>query len=275
VQKNAITPARLLGAFIHRDFRTESSYKTAFLLSVAGIFLRVLIFYVLSRFIGDSTSDLLADYGGDYFSFVLIGIAFGGYFGTGLTSFSRGLRQAQTTGTLEAMMMTPAPVPWLIVGSAAWSYLYTTLRVLIYLLLGALLLGLDLKGANYPAAFVGLFLALISFAGIGIGAASIIMVVKRGEPFTALFGNLANLIGGVFFPVTILPDWLETVARLLPITSALRVMRLSLLVGASWSALSTELLTLALFALLIFPSSVLLFRFAVDRAKSDGSLAHY
>jgi len=265
---------RLL-AFLIRDFHTETSYRFGFLMGISGVFFRVFIFYFLAQLVNSSAAPLLSDYNGDYFAFVLIGIAFGGYFSTGLTGFADALRQAQTTGTLEAMIMTPTPVSLLIVGSAAWSYTYTTFRVLIYLLIGVLLLGLDLGQANVPAALLSLLLAIISFASIGIIAASVIMVIKRGDPITALFGNLANLIGGVYYPIEILPKWLQFFARLLPITYALRAMRLSLLNGASWAELAPDLWALLVFCVVLFPLSLLIFRFAVEQARADGSLAQY
>ncbi|MFQ5401033.1 MAG: ABC transporter permease [Anaerolineae bacterium] len=269
------SPLRVLRAFLVRDFFTETSYRFAFLAGIGGILIRAFIFYFLSLLFGESAAPLLQDYGGDYFSFVIIGIALGGYFGVGLNGFARALRQAQTTGTLEAMMMTPTPVSLIIVGSAAWSYTYTTFRVLVYLLLGVAFLGLDLSGANTAAALVILALAIISFASIGVLAASVIMIIKRGDPVTALFGNLANLIGGVFYPVALLPGWLQAIARLFPITYALRAMRMALLNGVSWDVLASDLLALALFCAVLFPLSLVVFRFAAERARKDGSLAHY
>lgn len=266
---------RLLGAFLTRDFFIESSYRVSFLATFAGTLFRAIVFYFLSQLIGDTAAPLLQEYQGDYFSFVIIGIAFGGYFSVGLTGFARALRQAQTTGTLEAMMMTPTPVSWIIVGSAAWSYTFTTFRVLVYLLAGSLILGLNLGNANYLAAAVGLILSVISFASIGIIAASFIMVIKRGDPVTGFVSGLANLVGGVYYPVEILPGWLQVVANLLPITYALRVMRLALLRGVSWSDVAPDLLILAGFCLLLFPLSLITFRYAVERARADGSLAHY
>lgn len=265
---------RLLRAFLVRDFFNETSYRLSFLVGIGGIVLRALVFYFLAQLVGETAAPLLQDYNGDYFAFVLIGIAFGGYFGVGLASFAAGLREAQATGTLEAMMMTPVSVPLLIVGSAVWSYTYTTFRVLVYLLLG-LFLGVNLQGANYGAALVSLVLAILAFASIGIFSASVIMVVKRGDPVTALFGNLANLIGGVYYPVEILPDWLQTIANLLPITHALRAMRLALLTGASWAELAPDLLILLAFCVVLAPLSLLVFTYAVNRARLDGSLAHY
>jgi ABC-2 type transport system permease protein len=264
---------RLL-AFLIRDFYTETSYRLAFITGIGGVLLRAFIFYFLAQFIGESAAPLLPEYGGDYFAFVLIGIALGGYFGVGLTGFAGALRQAQTTGTLEALMLTPTPVSLVIIGSAAWSYVYTTFRVFVYLLLG-LLLGVDMSGANLPAALLVLLLSIIAFASIGILAASVIMVVKRGDPITALFGNAANLIGGVFYPLTIMPDWLQTLAHLLPITYSLRAMRLALLSGSSWQALYFDLLALFCFCLLLVPLSLFVFRYAVEKARADGSLAHY
>jgi ABC-2 type transport system permease protein len=274
----AIFPAREIGrrlrAFLVRDFYTEVSYRAAFLVGVGGILFRAFLFYFLAQFIGESAAPMLAEYDGDYFAFVLIGVAFGSYFGVGLTGFARALRQAQTTGTLEALLMTPTPVSQIIVGSAVWSYTYTTFRVFVYLLAGALL-GLDLSGANVAGAVVSLALAILSFASIGIIAASVIMVIKRGDPVTALLGNLANLVGGVFYPIAILPEWLQVAARLLPLTYALRAMRAALLNGAGWAELAPDLGALALFCLILFPLSLLIFRFAVEQARADGSLTHY
>jgi len=275
MNKTLFYPMRRLWAFLVRDYYVEISYRLSFLFTMGGVVVRALVFFFLSEFIEVATGGLLGDYGGDYFSFVIIGIALGGYFSTGLSSFANALRQAQTTGTLEAMILTPTPISWLVIGSAAWSYVYTTFRVLVYLVVGALFLGLDLSQANYLAALVILLLSVVSFASLGILAASVIMVIKRGNPITAVFGNVSNLIGGVFYPVAILPPWLQLIAYLLPITYSLRAMRGALLAGASWHLLSADILVLSLFCLLLLPLALFVFRFAVNRARTEGTLAHY
>ncbi|MBE2224154.1 MAG: ABC transporter permease [Anaerolineae bacterium] len=275
MNKTLTRPFRSVWAFLVRDYYVETSYRLSFLFTIGGVVVRALIFFFLSEFIEAATGGLLGDYGGDYFSFVIIGIALGGYFSTGLSSFADALRQSQTTGTLEAMILTPTPVSWLIIGSAAWSYVYTTFRVLIYLMVGSLFLGLDLSRANYAAALVVLLLSIVSFASLGIMAASVIMVIKRGNPITAVFGNVSNLIGGVFYPVAILPPGLQLIAYLLPITYSLRAMRGALLAGATWSELAPDLLALCLFCLVLLPLALFVFRYAVDRARAEGSLAQY
>jgi ABC-2 type transport system permease protein len=263
-----------LQAFLVRDFQTELSYRLSFLLNFSGVFLASVTYFFLSRLLGDSVAPLLEAYGGDYFAFAIIGVAFASYFGLGLNGFARALREAQTTGTLEAMIMTPTSVSTIVVGSAVWSYAFTTFRVLVYLLLG-ILLGLDLRGANYLAALVTLLISIVAFASIGIIAAGIIMVIKRGDPVTSLFNNVAALIGGVYYPIAVMPEWLQAIARLLPITYALHAMRLALLAGATWREILPDLLALAGFAIVLFPLSLLVFARAVEWARRDGSLAHY
>ena len=265
---------RRLRAFLVRDFQTEVSYRISFLLSLSGVFFTSVTYFFLSRLFGSSVAPFLEEYGGDYFAFAIIGVAFASYFGLGLNGFARALREAQTTGTLEAMMMTPAPVSTIVLGSAAWSYAFTTLRVLVYIFLGVLL-GLDLRGANCLAALATLLVAIIAFASLGIIAAGIIMVIKRGDPVTALFNSVAALIGGVYYPVAVMPDWLQFIAHLLPITYALNAMRLALLSDATWAEIMPDLTALIAFAAILFPVSLLVFSRAVEWARHDGSLAQY
>lgn len=265
-------------AFLTRDFLTELSYPVSFAVQIVGVLFSATLFYFIALALGSAASPYLATYGGDYFAFVLIGIAFGSYFGVGVQAFSRALREAQTSGTLEAMLMTPSRVSTIILSSAIWAYLFTTLRVLMYLLFGVALFGLRLGGANYLGALAALLLSIMSFSSIGIMAASFTMLFKRGDPVTSLLSSGVNLLSGVFFPVeifTVQAPWLMPVAQLLPLTYALRAMRLALLQRAGWDVLAPDLLALTVFAVVLLPLSLLVFRWTVDRARQDGSLTHF
>jgi len=261
-------------AFLRRDLSLQLSYRLAFILQFLGLFFNLFIFYFLSLLIGPAAQPYLEPYGGDYFAFVLIGLAFSGYFGVGLRSFADNLREAQTTGTLEAMLLTPTRLSTIILSSALYDYGYVTLQVLIYLTLGGLLFGVQFDG-NAPAALLVLALTIVVMSSLGIVAASFIMVLKRGDPVTWLFNAASVLLGGVYYPVAVMPDWLQALSRLLPITYALNAMRLALLSGASFAELWPDIAALVLFSVILTPFSLLAFRWAVNRAKADGSLAHF
>ena len=262
-------------AFLRRDWRLQLSYRFSFLLQFFGIFFNLLVFYFLSQLVGISAAPYLKPYGGDYFAFVLIGLAFSGYFGVGLNSFAANLREAQTTGTLEAMLMTPTRLSTVIMSSSIYDYGFVTFQVFVYLALGGLLFGVQLDKGNTPAALVVLVLTIIAMTSLGIIAASFIMVLKRGDPVTLLISSLAILLGGVYYPVQLMPQWLQQLSRLLPITYSLDGMRRALLTDASFQEIMPDIIALAIFGIVLVPVSLLIFRYAVHRAKVDGSLAHF
>jgi ABC-2 type transport system permease protein len=268
-------PIRIALAYLKRDLRTEASYRFSFFLQFFGIFFSVAVFYFISKMLGPAAMPYLANYGGDYFSFVIIGLALAEYSGVGVSSFANSLRQAQTAGTLEAMLTTPTSLYTIILSSSLWDYLLTTLRVLVYLLVGLFFMGMRLANPNYLAAVLILLLTIIVFSSLGVIAASFIMVLKRGDPVTWAFSAFSSLLGGVYYPITVLPEWMQAIAKILPITYSLDGMRQALLNGASVRELGIDILALTLFSLLLFPLSLFAFRLAVRRAKVEGSLTHF
>lgn len=270
-----INDLRIIYAFLKRDWLIESSYRLAFLIQFFGIFFSVVMFYFISQLFGDSASEYLTRYNGDYFAFVLIGIAFSSYLGVGISGFSNSIRQAQTTGTLEAMLSTPTGGGTIIFSSSLWQYVITTFRVLVYLVIGVLFMGVSFKNANFFSASIIITLSVFAFSSIGIIAASFIMVLKRGDPITWIITSFSSLLGGVYYPINLLPTVLQWLALLIPITYTLDAMRLALLNGYTILQLQTQLLVLLVFCAVLLPLSFISFRFAVKKAKTDGSLTHY
>ena len=262
-------------AFIYRDFISDSTYKAAFLLQLFGIFLSVLTFFFLSRLMGDIGVEYLKPYGGNYFAFVLIGVAFFSYLNVSMKSLADIIREGQMLGTLEAILVTPTSIPTVIFSSSLYSFIWATFKVAVYLLLGAICFNVNFDQANLTATLMMLFLTIISFSGLGIVSASFIMVLKRGDPIGWLFTSVSSLIGGLYYPTSVLPEWLQTAAQLLPVTHSLEGMRLALLKGYTVSQLAPTVLILCGFSAVILPTSILVFQQAVKKAKRDGSLTHY
>jgi ABC-2 type transport system permease protein len=197
-------PGRTLWAFFRRDALIHTSYKVGFFVDLAGVFFTAATYYFVSRVFGAAASPFLKNYGGDYFAFVLIGVAFAAYQNVGLNSFSQSLRQEQFLNTLEPLLMTPVNTPRFLVGSSLWDFLYATIRVALYLILGALFFGFRMTNARVGPALAVLVLTLFAFMGLGVFAASFIMRFKRGNPVTWFMEAASNLLGGVFFPLSAL-----------------------------------------------------------------------
>jgi ABC-2 type transport system permease protein len=273
--ERAMQLARKPLAFLRRDLELMLSYRLAFFFQISGIFFSVLMFFFIARVFGTAATPYLTSYGGDYFSFVLVGIAFSGYLGVAMGSFSGSIRQGQMMGTLEAMLITPTRLSTVLVSSSLWSFAFTSLRVVVYLVVGVVFFGVDLSRANWLAALVIQILTILTFSSLGMISASFIMAFKQGNPLDMLLGTASSLLGGVYYPITVLPVWLRPFSYLLPITYSLRAMRLAVLQGYSLSALSLDILALALFTAVLLPLSLVAFRLAVRKAKKDGSLTQY
>ncbi len=265
---------RLPYAFFKRDYLVAVSYRTAFTMQILSILAFVPVYFFLGKLFGDTASGMLDNYGGSYFAFLLIGMAFLAYMNTSLRTFNMSLRESQLMGTLEIVLSSPTPLWKVLVYSSLWFYMLTTVQFGLYLLVG-LLFGLELGDANLLGSIVVLFLGVISFASFGILTASVVIIIKQGNALNAMVSYVSLILGGVLYPVEVLPGWLQMIAKVLPITHALAGMRMALLNGASWSQLLPYIGILCLFGLVLLPTAILSFAYAVRLSKISGTLAQY
>lgn len=254
-----------------KEMRLALSYRLSFAMNVAGVFLGAAMFHFLSEMIGSAASGRLAAYGGSYFPFVLIGVAFQSYLKLSMDSMASSLRNEQLLGTLEAVTATPTSLTAFAAGSALWQFAFATYRVFMYLFFGAVFFGLDLAGMNILTALVVLVLSVAAFAGMGVISGSFILVYKQGDPVRWVYGSAALLLGGVYYPLSVLPAWLRPLSVIFPITHSLEAMRQAVINGATISDVSTQLLILLGFAVVSIPLAVVSFRWALRRIRRDGT----
>ena len=262
-------------AFLWRDFINEASYKFAFFLQLVGILVSMITYFFLSRLLGDIGVSYLKPYGGNYFSFILIGVAFFSYLRISIDGISKSIREGQVLGTLEALLVTQTGIPTIIISSSLYSFIFASFKVAVYLLLGVFVFGVNMGNANFAGALLILFLTIISFSSFGILSASFVMVLKRGDPISSIFTSVSGILGGLYYPVSVLPGWLQKLSHLLPVTYSLDGMRLALLQGYSIRALLPNIVALILFSIIMLPLSIFIFGYAVKRAKIDGTLTQY
>jgi ABC-2 type transport system permease protein len=117
-------------------------------------------------------------------------------------------------------------------------------------------------------------LSTLCFACFSAAQAGIGIVIKRGNPLAWLLSTLSALVGGAFFPTSLLPSWLQWVSAVHPLSYATHAARAALLSGAPFDQLLPDLSVLALFDIVAVPVSLAIFSWAVRTARTDGSLAH-
>jgi ABC-2 type transport system permease protein len=247
-----------LRAFIRRDLAIDFSYRLSFALQAAHVLTAVAAFYFLSQLVGDTRPQGYAS-----FPFMLVGLSVNAYMITCFVCFSQAIRGGQPAGTLKAILATPTSSGAFLLCSSVYPFIRASLDA-----------GVTLRHVNLLAVALVFVLSLLAFSSIGILSATFTLVFRRGDPLLWLFGSGSWLLGGVLYPIDLLPVPLQQLATLLPITHAAEGMRAALLGGASPALIAAEVRALTLFALVGFPASMLVFHLGIDHAKRAGTLDH-
>jgi ABC-2 type transport system permease protein len=262
---------RVVAAFFVRDATHTLSYRLEFVLQLVHIVFYISGLYFLSTIIGENSD--LTPYGG-YLPFAAIGVAVASYFQTGFDSFAKAIQREQMHGTLESLLMMPLRLPTIIIACCGWRFVWTTLTSIVYVTAAVVLYDIKIQG-SLVLAFALLLLTTLVFISLGVISASFVMVFKRGDPVGMVLGRVSTLLGGVFYPVTAMPGWLQDLAYLLPITHGLDAIRSVLLQGATLADVWPKLVVLLAFSCVLLPLGLWCFRSALSRARREGTLLHY
>jgi ABC-2 type transport system permease protein len=265
---------RDLFLFFQRDLRIASTYRSPLVLELIEALFGAALFYYVAVFVDSPQLRAALPQGTSYFSYALVGFIFLDYLHAGMDSFDRSLLEARDAGTLEPLLVTQVPLTLMITGSAIYPFAATTLRIAVYLGWGAALFGFPLDSANWFSVGAVLVATLLAFSGIGILSAAYLLLFKRGNPAKWFLLAVSSVAGGMLFPVSILPAWLQVAARLNPVTYALDAMRAALLEHASLAQIALPLSILLLFAAILLPLSMAAFSWALQRTKMTGTLSH-
>lgn len=262
-------------SFLKKDAKIFISYKLSFLMTCVGMVVVVATFYYIARLFGKSANPYMAPYNTDYFSFALIGIALSAYLTTSLSTFVTHIREAQTSGVLESMLVTPSSVAEIIIGMSIWDFVFTAFRLITYIVIGIFFFGMQFDNPDILAGILILMLSIVCFSFIGIMSAGFMLIFKRNEPVSWFIGGLTGLFSGVYFPVEVLPVKLQAVSYILPATYSLRALRHALLGGYSFNMLIPDILILIVFSIVLAPLAAIVFKYTLKQVKTDGSLVHY
>jgi ABC-2 type transport system permease protein len=258
-----------LVALAARDFRIARTYRIAIALEIGFGVLNLAVFYFVAKFVDEGEVNVPGD---DYFGFVAVGIALAVVIEAGVAGIATRLRDEQLTGTLGELMVQPVGSSELALGLGALPMMTATLRVVVYLAAGVIVLGLDLAAANWAAGALMLILVATFLLSLGVAVAAVTLLVKRSEVLVGLVAFLIAMLGGAFFPISALPEWLETIANLLPTKFVFEGTRAALLTGSDWQ---DDAVALAILSAVALPLALALFRACLRRARRLGTLAEY
>jgi ABC-2 type transport system permease protein len=174
-------------------------------------------------------------------------------------------------GTIEYTFMAPISRPVHLFGMAAYAVLYGLVRATILFFAVVAFVGLHVPHANYAGALALLAVASLSFMGIGIMTAVLPLVSpEKGAQLGFIAQGLMLVVSGVYYPVSVMPEWMQWLAKISPATYALRGDRAAIVDGAgiAWA----DVWPLLLIAVAATPLGLAVFRAGERYAKRHGKL---
>jgi ABC-2 type transport system permease protein len=187
-------------------------------------------------------------------------------------------------GTLEYTFMAPVSRLVHLLGVSLYSLLNSVITSVIVLVGLVLFTGLNLRGANLGGVLIVVAVSTVAFVGLGLIAAVFpVMSAERGAEATHIFQGSLLLVSGVYYPIEVLPKWLQPLSAISPATYTLSACRKLFgvgsssstpgqLAGAPLSAVSHELLVLAIMGAVLLPFGLWVFIKVENWAKRTGKL---
>jgi ABC-2 type transport system permease protein len=160
-----------------------------------------------------------------------------------------------------------------LLGTGIFAIFYGLVRATIVFITIAAFFGLNMPNADFLSATVLLGVASISFVGIGMMTAVLPLISpEKGTQFGYVAQGLMLVVSGVYYPVSVLPQFMQWLATISPATYALRGIRHAILDGASVTQVWGDIWPMLIIGVISIPLGIWVFRRGEIHAKKHGKL---
>ncbi len=204
---------------------------------------------------------------------LLIGAVVWAYLGIIFEILTETVAWERWEGTIEYTFMAPLARPVHLFGMGLFAIVYGIVRAVLLFAVVAAFFDLDMPDANFVAALVLLAIASISFVGIGMMTAVLPLISpEKGTQLGFVAQGMLLVVSGVYYPVEVLPTWMQWLATISPATYALDGIRDSILEGDGLTAMWDEIWPLLVIGAVSIPLGLEVFRRGERYAKRHGKL---
>lgn len=263
---------RMAGAAVRLEVIDTINYPMNAALEQLGLVAPVMFSYFFARLLppGDVTV------GGDYFTFAVIGYAIFVLLQGTFAGLGQSIQFAQNIGTLETLLVEPAPWRLLPLVLSAYPVIARFVTSLAVILVGLSLGATFDVGGVVP--FIGVALVgMIASLGMGIIIASLLVLAKRANVLLASYSVVASIMAGSVFPVRLMPEWLRWIAYILPETYVIDAGRQLLMTNPPPPLVPAGTATMILVGIALVAGAVgtLLFGRSLEFSRRMGLLGGY
>jgi ABC-2 type transport system permease protein len=204
---------------------------------------------------------------------LLVGAVIWAYLGIIFEIVTETVAWERWEGTIEYTFMAPLARPVHLFGMGLFSVVYGLVRAALLFGVVALFINLQIPNADYGAAVVVLLVASVSFIGIGMMTAVLPLISpEKGTQLGFVAQGLLLVVSGVYYPVDVLPQWMQLIAKISPATYALIGCRKAIVEGAGLSTMWPQIWPLLIIGAVAIPLGLKVFSLGERHAKRHGKL---
>ena len=199
-----------------------------------------------------------------YFNFIAPGIMALTVMMSVMTGLPVAISQEKEVGTMDGMMVAPINRLSIILGKALGQTARGLLQGVIIMALAIVLFGVAIHG-SILLVFALMLLGVFSFVGLGIVLTSFAKDQETAQMIMMTLMFPMMFLSGVMFPIQQMPWYMQDIAKFLPLTYAADAMRRVMVLGAGVPAISTDLIIMIVFGVVMIAIAVPLFRRMMTR----------
>jgi ABC-2 type transport system permease protein len=205
--------------------------------------------------------------------YLAIGTAIWTYISVVFDSVTETVTIERWEGTIEYTFMAPVSRLTHMLGICLYAIVHGIAMTIVQLLVMSLFFHLDLTHANWPTALFLLLVGSVSLIGLGIISAILpLLFTERGAQMAYIIRAILLLVSGVYYPISVLPDWLRWMSVLSPVTYLLEGLRKSIQTGAGLIEIWPDVWPLIVSGIALVPLGLWIFARAERYAKRTGKL---
>jgi ABC-2 type transport system permease protein len=258
-------------AVVRRDATIFLSYRGRFVGQIFSGFFSVAVFYYVSRLVTTHTFHS----SNQYFAYVVVGIVTFGILTTTLISLPNDIRQELVAGTFERVLLSPFGPVAAIVSMSIFPFAMALCGGIVTLTLARLAFGMPVEWATAPLGIPLIFLGVLTFVPFGLFASAATIAAKQSAMGLGLIVTAISFFGGVFFPIVLLPGWIQWTSDVQPFTPTLDMLR-HVLVGTDLhESVLTSLMKMVLFAGVLLPPALWAVQRAIRLGQRRGTIIEY
>jgi ABC-2 type transport system permease protein len=210
----------------------------------------------------------------DFIGYIVIGTTVWMWQNIVLWDIGFALRNEQMRGTLESNWLSPTWRFSFLLGQSGPQIVSMFTFFSITALEFGLFFGVRLNGSIWMILLM-MIAAIPAIYGLGFAFASLVITVKEANAFVFLIRGLVMIFCGITFPISLLPGWMQGIAKWLPQSYLIHGMRAAAFSNAGIPELLPDLLPLLGFGIFWLVLGYFTFLWMERRARRTGSIGQY